>query len=1002
MAAKRFERIRKLLQSDRRRSGAASSGRPVSSGPPAPHAYNLTPGEVVAGRYLVTREIGHGGMGEVYEVRDQLLNETVALKTLRAELARDEGVVKRFQREIQLARRVTHHNVCRIFEMGLHRPAAADCPALPFFTMELLEGETLFALIRARQRMSRAEAFPIAVQMAEGLQAAHDAGVVHADFKSGNVLLIRGKRGIRAVITDFGLARIDPTSAPPDETRTMNAEGAFAGTVAYMSPEQMTGGSLTAASDIYSFGIVLFEMATGEMPFDTRHAILAAVQKASGEPITARSLVADLDSKWDSAIGRCLQPEPDRRFSSAGELAECFRTPSWRVPRAYWGRREWTVAVLATLAAVGLPAGAWIWTHRPYQPKAEALAWYQKGVAALHSMTYEAARRTFEQAVTEDPGFALAHAGLARAYEELDYSDMAKDAMLRAVAAAQESRLGGDDRQRLLAMQFLVSHDYDRAAPLFRKLEESAALRDKPAAALETGWLAQQRDQTDAAAAAYERALKLDPTYAAAKLRLAYIRGRQRQVDAALKAYQEAEALYRASSNLEGVSETLLQRAQLLSRSSRWAEAMPVIEQALEVARAVASPYQQIRLELAEATAARNLGDRARAASLVRDAIDAAIDQKMENLATAALLDQGGLAQLRGDLAGAEASYRRALDLATRAKVRRNEARARLSLGSLCEQQRRPEESRKFVEASLPFFRQAGYRREYIQALTILGGVRGQLGNYEDSVTVLREALAAAVQIQDTRTEGNIQERLGESLRDQTLWPEAAGHFERAASLLGPKEGAESKINCADLYWRLGRREDAVRTFAEAEAAIEKSGNRPMLAELRLRQTGMAYQEGRMPEAASLAGQAPADSPDARLMVALIAIRARPANADPEAANAAIASLERGGRLLDAAWARLLAAEALLAASNPSPAARGAAAGLAGDALKYFEPRHIWEGSWRAHGAAFRASPQGDAAEAHRSAARSAIDQLRAQWSPETVGVYLRRPEIISLSNGLR
>ena len=993
MAGKHWENFRKLFGPERRGS-AASSGRSAVSHPSSRHhEYSLSPGEVVAGRYLVSRVIGNGGMGEVYEVQDHLLKETVALKTLRADLAREEMVVRRFQREVQLARRVTHPNVCRIYEMGLHQPADTDQPALPFFTMELLDGDTLYERIHSRQRLSRAEAFPIAVQMADGLQAAHDAGVVHSDFKSGNVLLVQGPRGERAVITDFGMARIDPTTAPPEETRTMTMDGGFAGTVAYMSPEQMTGGSITSASDIYSFGIVLFEMATGELPFDARHAIHSAVQKVSGQPITARSLVANLDSKWDSAIGRCLQSDPEHRFTSAREMADYFRGTGWRIPGRYWRLREWAVAVVVTLLAVGAMVGLWAWTHPPYQPRPEALAWYQKGVLALHSMTYEAARRTFEQAVTVDPGFALAHAGLARAYEELDYSDAAKDAMLHAVAAAQESRLSRADALRLRALQFLVSRDYDRALPLFRQMEESAAGRDKAAAALESGWLAQQMDDTGAAAAAYERALALDPSYAAAKLRLGYIRGRQRSLDAALNAYHDAEGLYRALSNLEGVTETLLQRAQLLSRSGRSNEAVTVIDTALEVARAVGSPYQQIRLQLAQATAVRNLGDTARAETLVRGAFDTAMDQKMDNLATNALIDEGGVLLLRGDLAGAEANFRRALDLATRAKVRRNEARARLSLGSLCEQQRRPEESRRFVEATLPFYRQAGFRREYVQALTILGGVRGQLGDFEESVRLLREALPAAVQMQDPRTEGNIHERLGEGLRDLAVWPEAASHFERAAALLGAAGGAESKVNLADLYWQMGRKADAERTFADVTAALEKSQNRTLWAESRRREARMAYAEGRMAEAASLAR-----SGGDRLIEELIAIRAHPANADLTAAAAAIESLERAGRTREAESARLDVAEALLAPQKPSKAAEA----LAVEALKYFEPRHIWEPAWRAHWAAFRASPQGAAAEAHKTAARSAIDQLRAVWTPETAATYLARPEINILSTGLR
>src|SRR6185295_11733920 len=161
--------------------------------------------------------IGRGGMGEVYEAEDLLLKERVALKTIRADLAGRDALLLQFQEEVLLARKVTHPNVCRIYEVGMHSPAGR-APLL-FFAMELLEGETLASRIRSRP-LTHDEAFPLIVQLAKGLQAAHDAGVVHADFKSGNIVLVRGADGVRAVITDFGLARLDP-SASINEGRSL-------------------------------------------------------------------------------------------------------------------------------------------------------------------------------------------------------------------------------------------------------------------------------------------------------------------------------------------------------------------------------------------------------------------------------------------------------------------------------------------------------------------------------------------------------------------------------------------------------------------------------------------------------------------------------------------------------------------------------------------------------------------------------------------------------------
>src|SRR5262245_54138151 len=427
--------------------------------------------DVIADRYRITRLIGRGGMGEVYEAEDLLLHERVALKILRGDLAGDASLRRRFHEEILLARRVTHPNVCRIFEVGTH--AIAGRPPVLFFAMELLEGNTLAARIRAG-RLTKDEAFPLAVQMADGLQAAHAAGIVHADFKCGNVVLVPQRdAGVRAVITDFGLARIDPSRVSVDETRTL-AEIRLAGTLAYMSPEQLRGEQLTGASYIYSYCVVLFEMASGSLPFDDRDLIKAAMLKASGEPIPVRRKAPDIDRRWESAIARCLQRDPAHRFASAGALSTWFTDRRWfEVWR--WTAREWVQAAAVLVVVLAAIVGGWSWWTRPYEPVAAARSAYEAGMNALHSMTYETARKAFERAVAIDPRFALAHAGLARAYDELDYTDRAKDSMLRALSAAQETRLSDDDDRRLRATQFAVSRDYARAVPLFREMERAAS-----------------------------------------------------------------------------------------------------------------------------------------------------------------------------------------------------------------------------------------------------------------------------------------------------------------------------------------------------------------------------------------------------------------------------------------------------------------------------------------------------------------------------------------------
>jgi tetratricopeptide (TPR) repeat protein len=655
---------------------------------------------------------------------------------------------------------------------------------------------------------------------------------------------------------------------------------------------------------------------------------------------------------------------------------------------------------VALLAAVALAAtgGLWSWTHRPYSPQPAALAWYLKGVEKMHSTTYEAARRAFEQAVAADPRFALARAGLAQSYEELDFSDRAKESMLRAVALAQETRLPARDTRRLLAWQDMVAHDYDRAVPLFERFEREAAPGERAAAALESGWVAQHREDTGGAAAAYERALRIDPGYAAARLRLGFILGRRRDVEGALATFRQAEDLYRAASDFEGVTETLLQQATLLNRSSRSGEAIPLLDRALASAATVGNPYLQIRLQLQLGVAVRNLGDPAKAESLARQAIDTAIAQKMDNVATSAQIDLGNVFLKVGDLSSAGPILQKALDLATRGGVGHSKAQAQMALASLYEQLNRPKEAMRFLEDCLPFYRQAGYRREFVNAMTMRGGLQAQLAEFDDSSRTLQSALDSALLIQDSGSEVIIRQWQAVVLRDQGAWPKALDAFERAKGVSGP-------VDAAELYWLLGRVHDAEKAMRGAELLLKKSPNRKELSDLSIYQARMAYGTGRWSDALKYANQASAAVPpgepqsiQAQLIESLVAIRRR--TADPRADI--VERFDKEGLPLEAASARLAIAEALAVANRAGPAARDSASRLSLQALAFYEPRRIWESVWRARWILSLVSADSAQAKSHRAEALAALSQLRALWPGSAVDTYLKRPDIRLLAGNIK
>jgi serine/threonine protein kinase len=322
---------------------ALVDGARVPEPAPAAGRASLPLGTVVGGRYRLQRFIGRGGMGEVYEAEDALLHAPVALKTVIASLAGDPTAVRRLKREVLLARRITHPNICRIFDFGeqAEEPDGRRGP-LVFLTMELLDGETLRQRLLARGRLAPAQALPLVAQMAAGLEAAHRAAVIHRDFKSDNVLLARDpghSGGERVVVTDFGLARPSLPQLGNRRDFATTAAGAMIGTFTHAAPEQLQGLNLTPAADVHALGVVLYEMVTGGLlPFSGRSPMETAERRLRDEAPSPRRLVPDLDPRWEAVILRCLARDPAARYPSAAAVAEALAAvppPPSRTTRPY-------------------------------------------------------------------------------------------------------------------------------------------------------------------------------------------------------------------------------------------------------------------------------------------------------------------------------------------------------------------------------------------------------------------------------------------------------------------------------------------------------------------------------------------------------------------------------------------------------------------------------------------------------------------------------------------
>jgi eukaryotic-like serine/threonine-protein kinase len=263
--------------------------------------------ELVAGRYRIVRFVGGGGMGRVYEALDTELEERIALKVLKTGLSDD--ALERFRREVKLTRRIQHRNVARMFDIGEHKGEK-------FLTMELVDGEPLTRQIGTTPLpWPRLQA--LAEQICEGLAAAHAAGVVHRDLKPDNVLIERGTD--RAVITDFGIAR---GGDDPGVTQV----GAVVGTPRYMAPEQLAGREVDARADLFSLGVMLFELATGTRPWPGDNAIAIAVSQATSAPRTIDTTGGQVPAWFAGLVAMCLQIDPAERPASATDIGTALAT----------------------------------------------------------------------------------------------------------------------------------------------------------------------------------------------------------------------------------------------------------------------------------------------------------------------------------------------------------------------------------------------------------------------------------------------------------------------------------------------------------------------------------------------------------------------------------------------------------------------------------------------------------------------------------------------------
>ena len=263
----------------------------------------LTRGTTFANRYEIIEELGKGGMGKVYRVEDKKIKEEVALKLIKPEIASDKKTIERFSNELKTARKIRHKNVCAMYDLGEEK-------GIHYITMEYVPGEDLKSSIRRMGPLTAGKTLFIAKQVCDGLAEAHRLGVVHRDLKPQNIMI--DKEG-NARIMDFGIARTV-------RGKGITGAGVMVGTPEYMSPEQAEVKEVDQRSDIYSLGVILYEMVTGKVPFEGETPLGIAMKHKSEKPQDPRELNAQIPEDFSRVILRCLEKDKEKRYQSAGEV----------------------------------------------------------------------------------------------------------------------------------------------------------------------------------------------------------------------------------------------------------------------------------------------------------------------------------------------------------------------------------------------------------------------------------------------------------------------------------------------------------------------------------------------------------------------------------------------------------------------------------------------------------------------------------------------------------
>jgi len=988
-------RLEELLKAEQQDTGLLDAPLAQLSGFLDDNGARFQSGELVLGRFRIIRPIGKGGMGEVYEAEDLQLG-IVALKTIRHGIASSSDTFERFRQEVQLARRVSGPEVCRIHELYL-LPASGRHQATAFLTMEYLEGITLHEKIHRDGPLPWKEAMGIALEICEGLRLIHEKGIIHRDLKSGNIMLCKQGGATRVVLMDFGLARdfdLDAfKSGTPSSAKTTGKTlpQMIMGTPEYMAPEQFEAKPVSPATDIYALGIILYELVTGLHPYAADTPVAAAIRRAK-LPLPPSSLRPRVPGQCDRIIERCLEYDPEKRFQSAKEVAKALQAGPANIENLKKDR-PW-VLWFASAMVLGLAVGSvfFFWQSRQYyRPNAEALRWYDAGVAALREGNNVKATRSLQEAVAQDNHFVMAHARLAEAWANLDFDGNAQRELL--VATPGGRHLQPLDRMYLDAIHATVTKDFPAEIATYRQILNRLPPTQKPSGYVDLGMAYERAGDPTRALENYALAAQLDGNDPASYMHTAVLQSRLHHVPEAGRAFERAQAIFTTEMNPEGLAELDFARGYAANDSGNWAEAKPFLERSLDEASKIPSVQLEIRA-LTQLSSTASGANAQQAANYAEQAIRLARENQLDAWAADGIVRLADAEIREGNLQQAEDSLQEAIQLAHQTQQLRVEAYANLMLANLMNQRHLPDRVLGPAQAALDYYKKNGYFMRAANASLVLIRTERDKGQYQQALQSGNEFLDLATKSGSHPLMSKAEEVIGTVFFAMEQYPDALVHFQNAKSLADiASTRAYEAVNTAETLWKLGR-------YAESDAILQFEPVNDTLTILAAeRRTTSLLSRGRYREALSIAQQMPTTYPrmtpgDKQEFALYKTIAESHLGMKKQALNDLddLERREKTDRFGDEAVRNLEIAEISLFVGLPQQAH-----GAAVQAAAHFASTGQLDSELHSVCLAATASKKLRDANEYSNFSKKAVDissQIQHTWSPQVSQTYLSRPDI--------